>query len=241
MATTRDITYEADGRTMIGTLALPDDGGDDRRPGVLVCHEGPGLDDHARERARRIADELGYVAFALDYHGDGKPITDRDQMMARLGELRSDPARTFAVGTAGLDLLRAEARTDPARLAAIGFCFGGTLSLELARGGADLKAVVGFHSGLSTVHPEDARNITGKVLALIGADDPMVHAEERRAFEEEMRAGGVDWQLVVYGGAVHSFTNQRATQVDIPGIAYDEATDRRSWQAMLDLFSEVFG
>ena len=187
---TRDITYEADGRTMIGTLALPDGGGTDQRPGVLVCHEGPGLDDHARERAQRIADELGYVAFALDYHGDGKPIGDREQMMARIGELRSDPARAFAVGTAGLDILRAEPRCDPARLAAIGFCFGGTLSLELARGGADLKAVVGFHSGLSTVHPEDARNITGKVLALIGADDPMVHADERRAFEEEMRAGG---------------------------------------------------
>ena len=239
MVTTRDITYEADGRTMVGTLALPD--GNDRRPGVLVCHEGPGLDDHARGRATRLADELGFVAFALDYHGDGKPISDRDEMMARLGALRSEPPRARAIGTAGLDILRAEPRTDTGRLAAIGYCFGGTLSLELARGGADLKAVVGFHSGLSTVRAEDARNITGKVLALIGADDPIVNNDERRAFEEEMRAGGVDWQLVVYGGAVHSFTNPRASTVDIPGIAYDEVTDRRSWQAMLDLFDEVFG
>lgn len=238
MATTRDITYEADGRTMIGTLAVPD--GTDTRPGVLVCHEGPGLDDHARSRASRLADELGYVAFALDYHGDGKPIADRDQMMGRIGDLRSDPPRAFAVGTAGLDILRAEARTDPTRLAAIGYCFGGTLSLELARGGADLKAVVGFHSGLSTVHPEDARNITGKVLALIGADDPIVNNDERRKFEEEMRAGEVDWQLVVYGGAVHSFTNPLASPDTFPGIAYDETTDRRSWQAMVDLFAEVF-
>ena len=238
MATTSDITYEADGRSMVGTLALPDGSGP--RPGVLVCHEGPGLDDHARARAFRLADELGYVAFALDYHGEGKPITDREKMMARIGELRMDPSRAWAVGTAGLDVLRAEPRADGDRLAAIGYCFGGTLSLELARGGADLKAVVGFHSGLSTVHPEDARNITGKVLALIGADDPIVNNDERRAFEEEMRAGGVDWQLVAYGGAVHSFTNPRASMVDIPGIAYDEATDRRSWQAMLDLFSEVF-
>ena len=239
MATTSDITYETDGRSMVGTLALPD--GTDPRPGVLVCHEGPGLDDHARARAVRLADELGYVAFALDYHGEGKPITDREKMMARIGELRMDPARAWAVGTAGLDVLRAEPRTDSDRLAAIGYCFGGTLSLELARGGADLKAVVGFHSGLSTVHPEDARNITGKVLALIGADDPMVNSDERRAFEEEMRAGGVDWQLVTYGGAVHSYTNPRASMVDIPGIAYDEAADRRSWQAMVDLFTEVFG
>ena len=237
MVTTRDISYEADGRTMVGFLALPD--GTDRRPGVLVSHEGPGLDDHARSRAVRLAEELGYVAFALDYHGDGRPVEDRAQMMARIGELRADPPRARAMATAGLDVLCAEARTDRDRLAAIGYCFGGTLSLELARGGADLKAVVGFHSGLSTVRPEDARNIVGKVLALIGADDPIVDNAERRAFEEEMRAGGVDWQLHVYGGAVHSFTNPRAAGVDIPGIAYHEPTDRRSWQAMLDLFDEV--
>jgi dienelactone hydrolase len=239
MVTTRDISYEADGRTMVGTLALPD--GTDRRPGVLVCHEGPGLDDHARSRAVRLAEELGYVAFALDYHGGGVPLADRDQMMARLGEFRADLARARAIGTAGLDVLRAEPRTDVDQLAAIGYCFGGTLALELARGGADLKAVVGFHSGLATARPEDARDITGKVLALIGADDPIVDVDQRRAFEEEMRAGGVDWQLVVYGGAVHSFTNPRATTIDLPGIAYDERTDRRSWQAMLDLFAEVFG
>jgi len=239
MVTTRDISYEADGRTMIGMLAVPD--GDGPRPGILVCHEGPGLDDHAKGRAERLADELGYVAFALDYHGNGKPLEDRDQMMARIGEFRDDPERARAVGRAGLDVLLAEPRTDSDKLAAIGYCFGGTLSFELARGGADLKAAVGFHAGLGTARPEDARNITGKVLALIGADDPIVPPEQRRAFEEEMTAGGVDWQLIVYGGAVHSFTNRRAANIDLPGIAYHEPTDRRSWQAMLDLFTEVFG
>jgi len=239
MVTTRDISYEADGRTMIGMLAVPD--GDGPRPGILVCHEGPGLDDHAKGRAERLADELGYVAFALDYHGNGKPLEDRDQMMARIGEFRDDPERARAVGRAGLDVLLAEPRTDSDKLAAIGYCFGGTLSFELARGGADLKAAVGFHAGLGTARPEDARNITGKVLALIGADDPIVPPEQRRAFEEEMTAGGVDWQLIVYGGAVHSFTNPRAANIDLPGIAYHEPTDRRSWQAMLDLFGEVFG
>jgi dienelactone hydrolase len=241
MVTTRDISYEADGRTMIGTLALPDGRGDEPRPGILVCHEGPGLDDHAKGRAERLADELGYVAFALDYHGDGKPLADRDLMMARIGEFRDDPERARGVGLAGLDVLLAEPRTDRDKLAAIGYCFGGTLSFELARGGAPLKAAVGFHAGLGTARPEDARNITGKVLALIGADDPIVPPEQRRAFEEEMTAGGVDWQLIVYGGAVHSFTNPRASNIDLPGIAYHEPTDRRSWQAMLDLFAEVFG
>ncbi len=238
MVTTRDISYDADDRTMVGTLALPD--GSERRPGVLVCHEGPGLDNHARDIAVRLA-ELGNVAFALDYHGDGRPLVDRNQMMERIGELRADPLRTRAIGTAGLDVLRAEERTDPDRLAAIGYCFGGTVSLELARSGADLKAVVGFHSGLGTARSEDARDIRGKVLALIGADDPLVPSADRLAFEEEMRAGGVDWTLIVYGGAQHSFTRPGADGADFPGVRYDEATDRRSWRAMLDLFEEVFG
>ena len=237
MVTTRSITYEADGRALVGLLALPD--GSAPSPGVLVSHEGPGLDDFGRSRATRLA-ELGYVAFALDYHGGGTPLTDRAAMMARLGELSADPARTRSLGQAGLDVLLAEPRTDRTRVAAIGYCFGGTLSFELARGGADLKAAVGFHAGLATTRPHDAANITGKILALIGADDPIVDHAQRQAFEEEMRAGGVEWTLVVYGGAEHSFTNPAAAHVTIPGIRYHEPSDRRSWQAMLDLFDEVF-
>jgi dienelactone hydrolase len=236
MVTTRDITYTADGRNLIGTLALPD--GTGQRPGVLISHEGPGLDDFGRSRATRLA-ELGYVAFALDYHGEGRPLADREAMMARLGELSADPLRTRELGSAGLAVLLAEPRTDASRLVAIGYCFGGTLSFELARSGADLKAAVGFHAGLGTARPEDAANIRCKILALIGADDPIVDNAQRRPFEEEMRAGGVDWQLYVYGGAEHSFTRLGAEAVGIPGIRYHEPTDRRSWKAMLDLFDEV--
>ena len=234
---TRAISYEADGRTMIGNLAVPEGSG--RTPGVLVCHEGPGLDDYARSIAARLAAEHGYVAFALDYHGGGEWLPDRDQMMARIGELSVDPVRTRALGTAGLEILCAEPRTDPDRLAAIGYCFGGTVAFELARSGADLKAVVGFHAGLGTARPEDARNIRGKVLALIGADDPIVPVEQRRAFEEEMTAGGVDWMLTIYGGAEHSFTRPGAETIGMPGIRYHEPTDRRSWRAMADLFDEA--
>ncbi len=114
------------------------------------------------------------------------------------------------------------------------------MSLELARGGADLKAVVGFHAGLATARPEDARNIVGKILVLIGAEDPIIPPEQRLAFEEEMRAGDVDWRMNLYGGAAHSFTNERASALGMPGIAYHQPTDMRSWRAMLDLFDEVF-
>jgi dienelactone hydrolase len=237
MVTVREVEYSADGRDLIGTLALPD--GDDHRPGILVSHEGPGLDEFGKGRARQLA-ELGYVAFALDYHGGGRPLADREAMMARLGELSADPLRTRELGKAGLAVLLSEPRTDPARVAAIGYCFGGTLSFELARSGADLVAAVGFHAGLATARPEDAHQIRGKILALIGADDPIVDISQRKSFEEEMRAGGVDWVLQVYGGAEHSFTRPGADSVGIPGVRYHEPTDRRSWQAMLNLFDEVF-
>jgi dienelactone hydrolase len=236
MVQTQDITYEGDGLQLVGQLALPE--GTDRRPGVVVAHEGPGIDDNAKGRARRLA-ELGYIAFALDYIGGGQRLADLNATMARLGPLMKEPLRIRALGQAGLDVLTSQARTDTSRLAAIGFCFGGTMALELARGGADLKAVVGFHSGLATARPDDAKNIKAKVLVLIGAEDPLVPPEQRAAFEQEMRNGGVDWRMNLYGGAAHSFTNPQADALGAPGIAYHEATDRRSWAAMLDLFDEA--
>jgi len=232
-----DIEYEAEGLQLIGQLAV-DDQVEGPRPAVLVCHEGPGLDDHAKQRALRLAG-LGYVAFALDYHGGGKPVP-MDQVMARLGPLMGDPVKTRSLGQAGLEVLLRQPEADPSRVAAIGYCFGGTMSLELARGGADLKAIVGFHSGLATTRPEDARNIVGRVLVCIGAEDPIIPPEQRLAFEKEMQDAGVDWRMNLYGSAAHSFTNERASALGMPGIAYHQPTDLRSWRAMLDLFDEVF-
>jgi dienelactone hydrolase len=117
------------------------------------------------------------------------------------------------------------------------------MALELARGGADLKAVVGFHPGLGHSRPADAGNIRGSVLLCLGADDPVVPAEHRRAFEDEMRATTVDWRMTLYGNAQHSFTHPRLDpeQPVNPGVAYHEPSADRAWRAMLDLFDETFG
>lgn len=235
---TEEISYEVEGTTMIGHLALPD--GDDVRPCVLVCHEGPGMSDHARSKADRLA-ALGYVAFALDYHGGGTVLTDRAEMMGRISAWLGDPTQTRVRVRAGLAILLAQPRADATRLGAIGFCFGGTMCLELARSGADVKAVVGFHSGLGTARPEDTSNISGKILVCIGADDPMIPEAQRAAFQDEMRAANVDWRLNLYGGAVHSFTNEGADAMGMAAIKYHKPTDERSWRAMLDLFDEVLG
>jgi dienelactone hydrolase len=233
---TTDIEYTFDDIRLVGELSV-DDSRRGKRPAVLVSHEGGGLTDHARNRARALA-ELGYVAFALDYFGDGRPVA-ADQAAARFGELNGDRLRTRAIAQAGLDVLLGSEHADAGQVAAIGYCFGGTLSLELARGGAALQAVVGFHSGLATDRPATAGSITAPVLVCIGADDPFIPADQRLAFEEEMRGAGADWRLNLYGGAVHSFTNPEADGSN-PALKYDRRADERSWRAMLDLFSEVF-
>jgi dienelactone hydrolase len=234
-----DIAYEVDGREYVGHLAL-DEYRVGPRPAVLLCHEGPGLDEHVKGRAVRLA-SLGCVAFALDYQGGGAspPI---EAAMARLGELIGDADTTRRLGRAGLDVLLAQPAVDPSRVAAIGYCFGGTMALELARAGADLRAVVGFHAGLGTAAPAAPGAISASVLVCIGADDPVVPADQRAGFEQEMRAAEVrDWRMELYGGVGHSFTNPRVDELGMPGIRFDAAADRRSWRSMLDLFAETLG
>ena len=232
------LTYQADGLAMRSQLFLePADG---PRAGVLVFPEAFGLGEHAISRARRLA-EMGYVALACDLHGEGRVIDGLEEAVGALKPLFADPQRTRARARGGLEALTARPEVDAGRVASIGFCFGGTMSLELARSGAALRAVVGFHSGLGTAAPRtDARAIRARVLVCIGADDPMIDAEQRTGFEAEMREAGVDWQMHLYGGTVHSFTNPEAARRNMPdAIRYSPESDRRSWASLTELFSET--
>jgi len=236
---TEDIEYHADDARLVGHLivneALPG-----KRPGVLVAPEGGGLADLTKTIARRLA-ELGYVAFAMDYYGDGKPLADRNEVMPRINAFMAEPGTIRARASEALAVLARQPQTDPAKLAAIGYCFGGTTVLELARSGADVKAVVGFHSGLGTTRPAEPGAVRAKVLTCIGFHDPIIPPDQRLAFEKEMDAAGVDWRMNLYGGAGHSFTNPNVGSFGMPGFEYHADTDRRSWAAMRDLFDEVFG
>jgi dienelactone hydrolase len=236
---TEDIEYHADGARLVGYLAV-DEGRPDRRPGVLVAPEGGGLVDLTKSIARRLAD-AGYVAFAMDYYGDGKPLADRNEVMPRINAFMAQPDTIRSRAAEALAVLARQPQTDPAKLAAIGYCFGGTTVLELARSGADLKAVVGFHSGLGTTRPAEAGVVRARILTCIGFHDPIIPADQRLAFEQEMDTAGVDWRMNVYGGAGHSFTNPNVGAMGMPGFDYHEPTDRRSWAAMLDLFDEALG
>lgn len=232
------LAYEADGLAMQGQLFF--EPGAAPRPGVLVFPEAFGLSEHAIGKAKRLA-SMGYVALACDLHGDALIEDDLQAAIGLLQPLFADPSRTRARAGGALRAMVTRPEVDAERMAAIGFCFGGTMALELARSGASIAAAVGFHSGLGTVAPaSDAKAIKGRVLVCIGADDPMIDAAQRSTFEDEMRGAGVDWQMHVYGGVVHSFTNPQAAARNMPdAIRYSAEADARSWAAMSQLFGEV--
>jgi dienelactone hydrolase len=234
------VEYAADGLPMIGHVFLERTA--EPRPGVLVYPEAYGLNQHAIERAERLA-ALGYIAMACDLHGRGLVEDDLGAAIGMLEPLYADPRKTRARATAALQALATRIDVDPERIGAMGHCFGGTMCLELARSGADVKAVVGFHSGLATVAPKAGVNtIKAKILVCIGSDDPFIPDIARAEFEREMRESGADWQMNLYGGVVHSFTNRNAASAQRPdAVRYDARADERSWMAMQALFSETFG
>lgn len=226
------IGYEASGRGYTGFLA--DGSGGTPAPGVLVIHEGGGLTGHVKARAAMLA-ELGMVAFAMDLFGEpGAPI---ERLRAIVQALRADVGELRARVTAALAVLEGHPHVDPARLAAIGFCFGGAAAIELARAGAPLKAMAGFHAG---VLPGDDAAIRAKILLCHGEQDPVVPAAQIQAFAAGLTAAGIDWQLHLYGGVGHSFTNREIDAWNLPGFFYDETADGRAWAALRQLLGEVF-
>lgn len=228
-----------DGDTVLEGYLAYDTAVQGPRPGVLIIHQWKGLTGYEKKRADMLA-QLGYTAFALDIYGKGIRPKSTQEASAQAGKYRNNRPLLRARAQAGLAVLQKQAQTDPKRLAAIGYCFGGTAVIELARSGADIAGAVSFHGGLDSPRPEDGKNIRCKVLALHGADDPHVSAENLAAFESEMRQAKVDWQLVKYGGAVHSFTDWTAGNDPKSGSAYNEKADHRSWAAMQQFFAEIF-
>lgn len=234
------IDYKDGDVALRGYIAY-DDTWTDKHPGVLVAHEWWGCNDYAKERARKLA-EMGYIAFALDMYGKDKVTEDPKQAGEFTQMFKGEAALIRPRALAGLKVLQEHKLTDRTRIAAIGYCFGGTVAMELARTGADIKAVVPFHaSKIAAANPADNKEIRARILVCNGAEDTFVAPEERATFYKQAKEAGLDFQFVDYAGAVHSFTNPGADKFKIPGVKYNEAADRRSWAHMKMLFDEVFG
>jgi dienelactone hydrolase len=227
------------GDTHLKGLLVYDNSVQTPRPGVLVFPEWWGLNDYPKHRAEQLA-QLGYVAFAADMYGDDTVTDSAPDATKLMTAVKGDLDTLRARAHAAFDVLSKDPHVDPNKIAAIGYCFGGTVALELARSGAPLVGVVSFHGGLDTARPADPASIKGKILVCTGGDDAFVPPAQVEAFENEMRQAHVDWQVLVFGGAHHAFTNPAADSHHIPNIAYNADADRRSWGAMKSFFDEVF-
>ena len=226
--------YDVDDVRLTGFLA--DGATRGSAPGILVAHEAPGLTAHVKERARILA-ERGYIALALDMYGQaGLSI---DEARKHSSRLMADAALMRRRARAALDLLASHPHCDSAKLAVIGFCLGGIVALELARDRAPIRCAVGFHPGLMRPTGSASGPITAKVLMMIGDDDPVVPAEDRASFAQEMKDAGADWQLHVFGGVGHSYTNREIDAMGMTGFAYNASADDRAWKLMLSLFDEA--
>lgn len=234
---TEAVEYQQ-GQTVLEGYRAWDDSFQSPRPGVLIVHEWTGVGDYVKRRAAQLAG-LGYVAFAADIFGKGVRPRTTEAAAAEAAKYRADRRLLRARAAAGLEALKKSPGVDPSRTAAIGYCFGGGTVLEFARGGAAVKGVVSFHGNLDTPDPRDAQAIKGRVLVLHGGADPFVPFSQVEGFKKEMEAAKVDYQIVVYGEAQHSFTNP-ASDGSVPGALYDARADLRSWEQLRSFLSGVF-
>lgn len=227
---TEEVEYRAGDTVMKGLIAY-DSSTQTKRPGILVVHEWWGNNEYARKRARMLA-EMGYTALALDMYGDGHQAHHPDEAGRLAGDLMKDFDKARVRFIAAEDFLKKQPTVDATRIGAIGYCFGGGVVLNMARQGADLRAVVSFHGNLKAVKPAKKGDIKAKLLVHHGADDKIVPPEELAAFKKEMIALNASMVLVEYKSSAHSFTNpdadKHAKDFNLP-MAYNRDADKESW------------
>ena len=235
-----NIAYKADSANLNGFMAF-DSSFTAKRPVVIIIHEWWGLNDYVKSRARQLA-EMGYLAFAIDMYGDGKMGNNPGEASNLAMPIYQNPQLAKGRFDAAMALIKANPVADPDKTAAIGYCFGGSMVLNMARMGGDLKGVVSFHGNLIGV-PADKSLLKAKILVCHGADDQFVKPEEVEQFKKQLDSIGADYKFISYPGSTHAFSNPNATkmgeQFKIP-IAYNAAADSASWKDMQDFFGRIF-
>lgn len=235
---TEVIRYQDGEVSLQGYLAW-DDAIEGRRPGVIVVHEWWGLNDYARRRTEQLAG-LGYVAFAVDMYGSEKATEHGEQAKEWMSQITANVDRWQKRARLGIDILRKQNRVDPARIAAIGYCFGGATVMQMAYSGADLTGVVSFHGSLPAASEAQIPHIKAKILVAHGNDDSFIPPERIEKFKAALDKAGADWEMVVYGGARHGFTNPDAGKYGMDGVRYNNQADQRSWRQMEWFLTDIF-
>jgi dienelactone hydrolase len=232
------VDYEQGGEAMLGYVAAPESASG-KLPVVVFVHNWMGEGEYTRGRAK-LAAELGYIGFSSDIFGTASRPKDWSEAAGFAGKYYADRPLMNARSKAAVDAALTHPNADPNKVVICGYCFGGSVSLELARTGENLAGVASFHGGLQTGNPDGGKHIKGKVLVMHGADDPWVPQEQVTSFIKEMQEAKTDWQLIQYGNAVHGFTDLDAGSDNSKGAAYNELADKRSWIAFTTWLAEVF-
>jgi dienelactone hydrolase len=227
---------EHGGETLVGIEAKPT--GDGSFPAVLVMHSAVGLNAFYRSKPALLA-EHGYLAVATNMYGEDVDVTSEASYGAAYMKTLENPAMVRERTLAWFEAIAARPDVDASRIAAIGYCFGGHCVLELARSGADAKAVVSYHGTLKTDAPMQPGAFKGHVAAYCGAEDPYAPMEDITALRKEMAAAGARYAMHVFADVAHGFTDPEAANHSQPGIAYDAVADRVSWAGTLALLGEV--
>ncbi len=238
--TVESIEYQAGSVRSRGALVY-DDRIRERRPLLLMAPNWLGVSQQAIARAEEMAGDK-YVAFVGDMYGEGKIPSGPPEAAPLADGLRKDAPERRRRISAALEALKSAANErglgDRTRTAAVGFCFGGGNVLELARAGADIQAVICVHGDLLTPLPAQAGQIKAPIFVLHGSTDPVVPKEHRDQFESEMQAAGAKWQMLVFGGLLHSFSESES---DVPGIAkFDPGAARQTYQMIGDFAAAAF-
>ncbi len=232
----RKIEVQDQGVILEATVAFLE--GAQKKPVIFVFHAWEGKGVFAEQKAIELA-KLGYVGCALDLYGKGKFGVSREECSALMHPLFSDRAKLRQRILTYRDVLEKIPEADLSKIGAIGFCFGGLCALDLARSGADIKGVVSFHGLLGAPETLQNKKISSKVLVLHGGKDPMVSKKELFNFIEEMELKEVDFQVHIFGRAMHAFSNPEANDSSF-GTLYDKDADKRSFELMKLFFLEVF-
>jgi dienelactone hydrolase len=233
------VTYK-DGETTMKGFVVYDDAVQGKRPGIVMVHEWWGITKHMHNEAQKFAQQ-GYTAFIADMYGDAKTADNPKDAGALSGSVMKDPKVMEARFNAARGQLAKHASVDPSRIGAVGYCFGGAVVLNMARAGADLAGVAGFHASLGLNTPAPAPgSVKAKILVLNGADDPFIKREQYEVFKKDLDAAKADYRVIEYPGAVHAFTNPEATELgqkfNLP-LRYDAKVDQEAKAEALKFFA----
>lgn len=234
-----NITYSIGNKEFKGFIAY-DQNITGKRPAVLVVHEWWGLTDYTKTRAIQLA-KLGYIAFAVDMFGEGKIAANPTEAQAFTAPFYADPQLAKTQLDAVIAKIKQYEQTDPTTIFAIGYCFGGSMVLNSAKLGSDLKAVVSFHGGLKGV-PANKDLLKAKILVCHGGNDKFISEEEVHTFKHQLDSIGADYKFIVFPNATHAFSNPGSTatgkKFNMP-IEYNKSADMNSWNDMKLFFESL--